>query len=543
MAGIGNPDSWSLGQQDTVIAALERAVAKHPDRVLLDFSGEFHTYGDIDRQSTRLAHALAALGVQQGQTVVTMLDNNVDAVLCWFAINKLCAVSVPINTALKGEFLRHQIADAGAALVVCEASYVERIAAVSDGLPDVKLVLTRGEPSDGCCGSLPLASLNEHRGHDDSAFERKPNPWELACLIYTSGTTGPSKGCMISYNYMCNLARLQLRAGPANEHDVTITPLPLFHMNAMCVGVLASILVGARVAFVPRFSVSNFWPEVERSGATIASILGSMGAMLANAPDTEAGQRCKGQIHTVRGNPFTEEVKAIWRERFGAKQVGGNGYGLTEAAVITSLAGGEYAAPGSSGKRIPDFDVRIVDDLDREVPAGTSGEIIVRPLRPDIMFMGYWHRPEDTLKIMRNLWLHTGDIGKFDEQGFFYFVDRKKDYLRRRGENISSFEMEAAFARHPALAEVAVHAVPSDKGEDDVKVTAMLRPGMTLSPEDLFRWAIDAVPYYALPRYIEFRDNLPKNPQGRVLKYELRDQGCTPATWDQETSGIQVKKR
>lgn len=543
MAGIGNPDSWSLGQQDTVIAALERAVSKHPNRVLLDFSGEFHTYEDVDRQSTRLAHALAALGVQPGHTVVTMLDNNVDAVLCWFAINKLCAVSVPINTALKGEFLRHQIADAGAALVVCEAAYVERIAAVSDGLPDVKLVLTRGEPGDGRCGTLPLASLNGHRGHDDSAFERKPNPWELACLIYTSGTTGPSKGCMISYNYMCNLARLQLRAGPANEHDVTITPLPLFHMNAMCVGVLASILVGARVAFVPRFSVSNFWPEVERSGATIASILGSMGAMLANAPDTEAGQRCKGQIHTVRGNPFTEEVKAIWRERFGAKQVGGNGYGLTEAAVITSLAGGEYAAPGSSGTRIPDFDVRIVDDLDREVPAGTSGEIVVRPLRPDIMFMGYWRRPEDTLKIMRNLWLHTGDIGKFDEQGFFYFVDRKKDYLRRRGENISSFEMEAAFARHPALAEVAVHAVPSDKGEDDVKVTAMLRPDMTLSPEDLFRWAIDAVPYYALPRYIEFRDSLPKNPQGRVLKYELRDEGCTPTTWDQETSGIQVKKR
>ncbi len=543
MAGIGNPDTWSLGQQDTVIAALERAVSKHPERVLLDFSGECHTYAEVDRQSTRLAHAFAALGVQAGQTVVTMLDNNVDAVLCWFAINKLCAVSVPINTALKGEFLRHQIADAGAALVVCEASYVERIAAISDGLPDVKQVLARGTPDAKLCGALPLASLSEHRGEDDTAIERKPTPWELACLIYTSGTTGPSKGCMISYNYMCNLARLQLRAGPANEHDVTITPLPLFHMNAMCVGVLASILVGARVAFVPRFSVSNFWPEVERSGATIASILGSMGAMLANAPDTEAGQRCKGQIHTVRGNPFTEEVKAIWRERFGAKQVGGNGYGLTEAAVITSLAGGEHAAPGSSGKRIPDFDVRIVDDLDREVAAGTSGEIVVRPLRPDIMFMGYWRRPEDTLKIMRNLWLHTGDIGKFDEQGFFYFVDRKKDYLRRRGENISSFEMEAAFARHPALAEVAVHAVPSDKGEDDVKVTAMLRPEMQLSPEDLFRWAIDAVPYYALPRYIEFRDSLPKNPQGRVLKYELRDQGCTPTTWDQEASGIQVNKR
>jgi crotonobetaine/carnitine-CoA ligase len=314
-------------------------------------------------------------------------------------------------------------------------------------------------------------------------------------------------------------------------------------MNALAVGVISNILVGARVAIIPRFSVSNFWPEVERSGATIASILGGMGGLLASAPDCDAAKRCVGQIHTVRGNPFTEESKKIWRERFGAKLVGGNGYGLTEACVITSLPAGQYVAPGSSGKRVPDFDVRIVDELDRELPANVAGEIVCRPLRPDIMFMGYWRRPEDTLKIMRNLWLHTGDIGKFDEQGFFYFVDRKKDYLRRRGENISSFEMEVAFARHPALAEVAVHAVPSDKGEDDVKVTAMLRPDTTLSPEDLFRWAIDAVPYYALPRYIEFRDSLPKNPQGRVLKYELRDEGCTPTTWDQETSGIQVKKR
>mgnify|MGYP003945793389 FL=1 len=543
MTGMGNPGGWSLGHQDTVVAALDRAVAAHPDRVLLDFGGELHTYAQVDRRSTRLAHAFAALGVQAGQTVVTMLDNNVDAVLCWFAINKLCAVSVPINTALKGEFLRHQIADAGAGLVICEASYVDRIAAVSDGIPEVRQVLHRGTAVGPNCGDLPLAPLDDHRGCIDTPFERKPNPWDLACLIYTSGTTGPSKGCMISYNYMCNLSRLQLRAGPAGADDVTITPLPLFHMNAMCVGVLASILVGARVAFVPRFSVSNFWPEVERSGATIASILGSMGALLANAPDCEAARRCRGQIHTVRGNPFTEEVKKIWRDRFAARQVGGNGYGLTEAAVITSLAGGEFAAPGSSGVRIPDFDVRIVDDLDRELPAGTPGEIVVRPLRPDIMFMGYWRRPEDTLKLMRNLWFHTGDIGKFDEQGFFYFVDRKKDYLRRRGENISSFEMEAAFARHPALAEVAVHAVPSDKGEDDVKVTAILRPEATLTPEDLFRWAIDAVPYYALPRYIEFRDSMPKNPQGRVLKYQLRDEGKTAATWDQETSGIQVSKR
>jgi crotonobetaine/carnitine-CoA ligase len=451
---------------------------------------------------------------------------------------------VPINTALRGEFLRHQLVDAGCSIMICEGHYLDRVRAIADELLALKTILVRGAFAGGStAGAVQLAPLDEHRGNDDTPRPDKPQPSDLACLIYTSGTTGPSKGCMLSYNFMCNLARLQLRAGPAAQEDITITPLPLFHMNAVCVGVLSNILVGARVAIVPRFSVSNFWPEVARSGATIASILGGMGAMLAQAPDNDAMKRCFGQIHTVRGNPFTEETKQIWRTRFGARQVGGNGYGLTEACVVTSLPAGEYAAPGSSGKRIPDFDVRIVDDLDRELPPNTAGEVIVRPLRPDIMFQGYWRRPEETLRLMRNCWFHTGDIGKFDAAGFFYFVDRKKDYLRRRGENISSFEMEAAFARHPDIAEVAVHAVPAVKGEDDVKVTAVLHPGASLTEEQLFHWSTDKVPYYALPRYIEFRESLPKNPQGRVLKYELREQGKTSATWDLEDTDIKVEKR
>ena len=547
MSGIGNPETWAVGNRDTVISALERAVARSPDKPLLDFSGMLYTYKEVDQLSTRMAHALSALGVSAGATVLTMLDNNIDAVVTWLAINKLCAVSVPINTALKGEFLRHQIADTGTHLVICEADYLPRIATIAAQLTDVKHLLLRNAPGAVpefvADSPFPVEPLDLHRGSDDTAFTTKPQPADLACLIYTSGTTGPSKGCMISYNFMCNLARQQLRAGPASENDVTITPLPLFHMNALCVSIIASILVGARAVILPRFSVSNFWPEVERSGATIASILGGMGGLLAQAPDNEAMLRCKGQIHTARGNPYTEETKKIWRERFGSQLVGGNGYGLTEACVITSLAGGEYAAPGSSGKRVADFDVRIVDDQDYEMPANTPGEIVVRPLRPDIMFQGYWRRPEDTHKLMRNMWFHTGDVGKFDDDGFFYFVDRKKDYLRRRGENISSFEMEAAFAVHPALAEVAVHAVPSDKGEDDVKVTAVLHAGMQLDPKDLFHWAADAVPYYALPRYIEFRSSLPKNPQGRVLKYLLRDEGKTAGTWDLDDTDIKVAKR
>lgn len=543
MSGTRNAETWFVGEQDTVIAALDRAVARHPERVFLDFSGELYTFRDVDLISTKLAHSLSELGVQAGHTVVTMLDNNIDAVVCWLAVNKLCAVSVPINTALRGEFLRHQIADADTQLLICEASYLERVAAVAGQLDALKLVLHRDTLETAIDCAVPVAALDEHRGQDATPFEVKPAPSDLSCLIYTSGTTGPSKGCMVSYNFMCNLARLQLRSGPANENDVTITPLPLFHMNALCVTIIASIMVGARAAILPRFSVSNFWPEVERSGATIASILGGMGGLLAKAPDNDAMKRCYGQIHTARGNPYTEETKEIWRSRFGTRLVGGNGYGLTEACVITSLAAGEYAKPGSSGKRIPDFDVRIVDDNDHEVPPNVPGEIVVRPLRPDIMFQGYWRRPEATLELMKNMWFHTGDIGKFDEDGFFFFVDRKKDYLRRRGENISSFEMESAFAVHPAISEVAVHAVLSDKGEDDVKVTAILHEDAKLTEEELFHWATDAVPYYALPRYIEFRSTLPKNPQGRVLKYQLRDEGKTENTWDLEDTNISVKKR
>jgi crotonobetaine/carnitine-CoA ligase len=540
---VAQDDSWSVGEQDTAIHALSRAVAKWPDKVFLDFSGDKYTYKEVDRLTTRLGHELVALGVKAGETVVTMFNNNFDAVLFWLAANKIQAVSVPVNTALRGEFLRHQIADAGAAIIACEAEYLDRIAAISADLPEAKLLLYSGKPDGLPASAVPIEPLDDHRGDVETPFPLPEDVSALAALIYTSGTTGPSKGCMLSYNYMCNLARQQIRSAPFGENDVLWTPLPLFHLNAISTGCISTMLMGATIAISPRFSVSGFWPDVERSGATVASILGSMGNLLAQAADNDAMKRCFGQVHTVKGNPYTEETKKIWRERFGAKRIGSNGYGQTEAANVTSIAAGEYTAPGSSGKRIPDFDVRIFDDNDRELPPGVAGEICVRPLKPNVMFKGFWRKPEETLKVMGNMWFHTGDIGKFDEEGFFYFVDRKKDYLRRRGENISSFEMESAFTLHPDLEEVAVHAVFSPVGEDDVKVTARLRPGATVTEEEIARWCLDKVPYYAVPRYIEFREILPKNPQGRVLKYQLRDEGCTPATWDMEKSDIKVVKR
>lgn len=200
---------------------------------------------------------------------------------------------------------------------------------------------------------------------------------------------------------------------------------------------------------------------------------------------------------------------------------------------------GEPDKPNSAGKRCDSFDIRVVDDNDVELPYGEPGELIVRPLKPHVMFEGYWNRPADTLKVMRNMWFHTGDIGKIDGDGYFLFLDRK----RRGGENISSYEMEKTFAAHPQIEDVAVHAVFSELPEDEVKVTAVLRAGATVTEEELCLWAIERVPYYAVPRYIEFRTQVPRSPVGRILKYQLRDEGVTGNTWDRSKSAIRFDKR
>jgi carnitine-CoA ligase len=532
---------WTGAQQDTVTAALARSSAQFGSRVFLDFTGDSYTYADIDRESTRLARSLQRLGVKKGDTVASVLDNNVHAVLAWFAINKAGAVSVPVNTAYKGEFLRHQLNDCGAKIVIAESDYAQRVVDVADGLVDVRTLVQRdGALVSGISEVLPLSSLFENSTEPLADLNA---PSDLAMLIYTAGTTGPSKGCMISHNYVCNLGRQVVQMEDRHQGDCNWTALPLFHMNATGGSILSCMFVGARVAIFPRFSVSRFWPDIKRSRATVASLLGSMITFLAEAEDTEHSKACYGQLHTVRGSPFPAALQEKWRKRFGVRRAGSNSYGLTEAARVTGLRHDEEAPPGSSGRVNADFDVRIFDEEDNEVPACTPGEIVVRPRRPNIMFEGYWNRPADTLKTMRNMWLHSGDIGKFDENGYLYFVDRKKDYLRRRGENISSFEVETGLRAHPAVADVAVHAVFSDAGEDDVKATLVLKEGHTLTQQALCCWAMERLPYFTIPRYFEFRKDLPRNSVGRVLKYKLRQEGCTPDTWDREKVGLKIPKR
>ena len=534
----------SLRPQTTVLDALAQRLASDPDGLYLDFEGTQYTARSMDEASTRLAHALSSLGLAHGDRVATLLDNRAEQVVSFFAALKLGAVQVPINTAYKGEFLRHQLADSGAKIFIVQGDYVSRAAEVvgAETTPDLTHCIMV-DPPDAVIDAVPAIRWADAlaRGGTDTIDVAHVRPSDLACFIYTAGTTGPSKGCMLPQNYIVSLADQIARAWQRREDDVVLTPLPLFHFNAISVCVVGSLLTGGNAAIERRFSVSNFWPKIKRTGATMVSMLGSLAILIGNADDhpDQTGHK----LRLCAAAPMPPDTDRAWQERFGCKTFSA-GYGLTEASLVSMLDAGEANKPGAMGKpNLHEFDVRVVDDDDVEVPVGTAGEIVCRPKGPNLMFAGYWNRPDSTVEATRNLWFHTGDLGRIDEDGFIYFVDRKKDALRRRGENISSFEREKTLFGHPGLRDVAVHAVPSELGEDDVKITVVLQDGAELTEEELCRWMAERVPYFAIPRYVEFRDDLPRNPVGRVLKYQLRDEGATPATWDREAAGVVFDRR
>jgi crotonobetaine/carnitine-CoA ligase len=528
------------GPRDTIVHAIARAVAAYPDEVFIDIGGEQHTYRDIDRRSTCLAHSLAAFGVAQGETVVTIFDTSIDVITTWFAINKLGAIWVPINTAYRGEFLRHQLADSGAQLVVCDAHYLERVIEIAGDLPNVGRILCRGEKTFPVC-PISIFAFDEHRGGDSEPLPVIVKPGDLAALLYTSGTTGPSKGCMISHNFLCMQGRQQIRQIALTREDINWTCLPLFHAAALNV-VLGALVEGLRCAVWPRFSVSTFWSDIEASRATKALLMASIFPLVAHAPDTDAKDRCYGQLQMVYGQPISPEVKEIWKQRFGVKYVSSSAYGQTEGVRLTMCLPDESPPTRSAGRVSDEFELLIVDADDQPLPDGEIGEIVFRPREANVMFEGYWRRPADTANVWRNLWMHTGDLGRM-ENGYLFFADRAKDYLRSRGENVSSFEIERAFSAHPAIEEIAVHAVGTQDAEDEIKATIVLRQGATATEHELCEWAIEKLPHFAVPRYYEFRMELVKNPTGRVLKFRLREEGLTPATWDREVAGIQVRRR
>ncbi len=482
----------------TVWEALIARVASDPDGPYLDFEGDTYSARMMASAAESLAGGLVRRGVGAGDRVATLLENGPEQVVSFFAAARLGAIQVPINTAYKGMFLHHVLVDSGAAIVIVQEDLAGRIAELAaEPTPDLREVIVVG---DRTIAGSAQPSCTWDQAIEPTGQELPPvgsGPSDLACFIYTAGTTGPSKGCMLPNRYVVALGEQIARAWGRRADDVILTPLPLFHFNAISVCVVGTLLVGGRAAIVRKFSVSRFWPEVRRTGATMLSMLGSLAILVAGAEDhpDQEGHR----LRLCAAAPMPADTDRIWRERFGCATFSG-GYGLTEASLISMLPAGEVNPPGAAGKpNTHEFEVRIVDDGDMPVEVGEVGEIVCRPTGPDLMFSGYWNRPADTVAVLRNLWFHTGDLGRVDADGFLYFVDRKKDYLRRRGENISSFEMERAVIAHDAIADVAVHAVPSDQGEDEVKVTAVLVDGAALTEEALCRFVAERVPYFAIP--------------------------------------------
>jgi crotonobetaine/carnitine-CoA ligase len=531
--------TWIAGDDDerTVIQLLQARLATDPDGEYLDVAGAKLSAGQVTETGCRIAGVLAGLGVEPGDRVATLVENSPDAVLAWWGIVLAGAVAVPINTAYKGEYLRHQLADSASKVLLLEPDLAERADRVFPAVPSLAHAVRLGN-----------AAWRDRLAATSPASMATPRPADLATFIYTGGTTGPSKGCMLSHRYHEVLARQIGVCWERTADDVVWTPLPLFHFNAIVTAVLGPLIYGGRAAIERRFSVSRFWPEMNRTGATITSTLGTMAYLMAHDADHPAMPKsgapdANRSLRLIGAAPLPVEVDTILRERFGVETFSG-AYGVTEASLVSWQPPGVRNRPNAAGIVNDEyFDVRIFDDDDHELPRGTTGEIVLRPKRPHSMFEGYWSRPEATVEASRNWWYHTGDVGRIDEDDYLYFVDRKADYLRRRGENISSFEVERVLMGHGALADVAVHAVPSPLTEDDLKITATVKEGASVTEADLFRWCVDELPYFALPRYIEFRAQLPRSPVGRVLKRDLRAEGVTPATWDAEAAGIEYERR
>jgi carnitine-CoA ligase len=530
----------------TLRTLLEQRLDLDADGEYLDVCAVKLSARDVSQSGNRVANALIDLGVQPGDRVATLIENSAEAVLAWWGTILAGAISVPVNTAYKGEYLRHQLHDAGAKVLIVDSSLASRAAQIAEKLDHLSHVILIGEPS----ADIPkrVVGWDEVLGADASTPLITPSPADLATFVYTGGTTGPSKGCMLSHNYHAALTAQVGTCWERTAEDVLWTPLPLFHFNAITTAVVGPLLSGGRAAIYRRFSVSAFWREINRTGATITSTLGTMAYLLAHDSDRPEMPRsgmpeANTSLRMIGAAPMPVEVDAVIRERFGVTTFSG-AYGVTEASLISWQPPGVINRPNAAGVTNDTyFDVRIFDDDDNEVARNISGEIVIRPKHSHVMFEGYWGRPDATVSTSRNWWYHTGDIGRVDEDGYLYFVDRKADYLRRRGENISSFEVERILMGHGDLADVAVYAVPSELTEDDLKVAAILKESSELTEAELFTWCIDELPYFALPRYIEFRSDLPRSPVGRILKRELRDEPLAPGGFDAESSGITYERR
>lgn len=521
---------------------LEKWAAEQPDTVFVKLSrAEEVTYARMRELAATTAAGLQALGVRQGDTVVVWMPNGLDCLRVWFGINWLGATYVPINTAYRGHLLGHVLENAGARLILAHADLVGRLAEVDTAKLERVVVFGADAAAlpavTGTSGRtlelLPAAVLDRPEA-ELRPLERPIEPWDLQSIVYTSGTTGPSKGVMSSYAHLHAMSGRQGFYMLAQD-DRYLCNLPLFHVGGT-IPVMGMLSRGGSIALVPSFSTDGFWSSVCETESTVVLLLGVMATFVAKRPPSPEDRR-----HTLRKViivPLSEDAPAF-AERFGVEVY--TLYNMTE--ISTPLVSETNPAKiGSCGQPRAGVELRVVDENDCEVPRGAVGELIVRTDAPWALNSGYFKNPEATVIAWRNGWFHTGDAFRIDEDGTYFFVDRMKDAIRRRGENISSFEVEAEVAAHPAVKEVAVVPVPSELSEDDVLCVVAPVPGGVIDPLELLEFLRPRLAHFMLPRYIRMVDDLPKTPTQKIQKHVLRREGITPDTWDREAAGITIRR-
>jgi crotonobetaine/carnitine-CoA ligase len=504
---------------------------RNGDKTFLFFKDQKISYNEIRRYSNRCANAFQNLGINKGDKVSIMLPNCPEFLYIWFGLAKCGAVEVPVNTAYKGEFLRHIVDQSDSKIFVIAREFLDRLKLIEDALKKVERVVVLGDiqKEDINGFKIPIMSFEEFFNSSEDPVDVVVYPWDPLSIIYTSGTTGLSKGALGPHKFWIVCAEKMLEYREGGKDDIFYTFMPLYHFNAQCLTTVTALIAEAQMVLSQRFSASRFWDDIRHYGATQFNYLGGVMPILAKQPPKP--NDLDNPVHIALGAGCPPEVMDEVEKRFGIKCL--EGFGMTEIGIPIHVRVNDRRI-GSCGKPMDIYEMKLFDDNDNEVPVGEIGEIVFRPREPFVMMLGYYNMPDKTMESFRNLWFHTGDLAKKDEDGYFYFVDRKKDALRRRGENISSFEVERAVNSHPSVLESAAVAVPSEIGEDEVKICVVLKPGETLTPKELIEYCNDRMPYFAVPRFVEFMDILPKTPTDRVEKYKLKQAGITVNTWDRE---------
>jgi len=489
-------------------------------------------FAEADRLVSDLAAGLAAQGVGRGDLVPVLMPNGRDIVIVWFALDRLGAVATLLNTAFRGPALTHALNLTGAELLVADASLIDSVAPVAGELATLRRAVVFGGDA-GAAGLAPLeivpaTGLASHRTEPPPPSHGMTDP---AMVIFTSGTTGPSKGCVLSHRYAVRQAQLMIEHFGLRADDVLYCPFPLFHLDATVLTVVPALVLGTTAAIGERFSASGFWDELREFGATVFDFMGATLTMLHKRPP--AVDDADNPARLGWGVPLPEFAPEF-EARFGVRLV--EAYGSTDAGVPIYQPLDQPRRPGSCGRAIPSYDVRVFDEDDVEVPPGMVGELVVRPLEPSLIADGYYGRPEATIESRHNLWFHTGDLVRRDEDGWFFYIGRRTDSIRRRGENISAFEVEEVVKLHPHVLDAAAFGVPSELTEDDVMVAVVPRPGTALDPVDLIAFCRERLARHMVPRYVDLIDELPRTPTEKVEKGVLRERGVTATSWDGEAA-------